>query len=197
MLLTALLGVATYSQVRHVNPAAELRTQVTTLVGTIEKSLGDADSANPLQTDELRDDLLVEIPSAILVFALVLVWANLVVLLRLNPRGLRERLGLDLAVLRRWKAPEWLVWPTIVAGGLTLLDRGWPSDVALNAFKFLMAVYAIQGLSILAFFFDVWNVRGLFRSLLYVVAVMLMMPLLLSLGFFDLWFDFRGKLRQS
>jgi hypothetical protein len=59
-----------------------------------------------------------------------------------------------------------------------------------------MAVYAIQGLSILSFFFDVWNVRGVFRVLAFLAAIFIMMPLLLSLGFFDLWFDFRSKFRQ-
>jgi uncharacterized protein YybS (DUF2232 family) len=71
------------------------------------------------------------------------------------------------------------------------------SDVSLNVFKFLMAIYALQGLSILAFAFDAWRVRGGFRALIYLLAVFFMMPLLLSLGFFDLWFDFRGKFRQS
>ena len=74
---------------------------------------------------------------------------------------------------------------------------GSVSDVAVNLFRFLMAIYAIQGLSILSFFFDVWNVRGVFRGLAFLAGVLLMMPLLLSLGFFDLWFDFRSKFRQS
>jgi len=88
-------------------------------------------------------------------------------------------------------------WPTIAAGGFLILGKGWPADVALNLFKFLMAIYAIQGLSILGFFFDVWKVRGFLRSGAYVIVVLLMMPLLLGLGFFDLWFDFRSKVRQS
>jgi uncharacterized protein YybS (DUF2232 family) len=60
-----------------------------------------------------------------------------------------------------------------------------------------MAIYAIQGLSILSFFFDVWRLKGVFRALGFVIGVVLMMPLVLSLGFFDLWFDFRSKFRQS
>ena len=60
-----------------------------------------------------------------------------------------------------------------------------------------MAIYALQGLSVLSFFFEAWNVRGLFRALIMVAGVLFMMPLVLSLGFFDLWFDFRSKIRQS
>jgi hypothetical protein len=47
----------------------------------------------------------------------------------------------------------------------------------------------------LSFFFDLWNIRGFFRAAGYLVSVFVMMPLLLSLGFFDLWFDFRAKFR--
>ena len=126
-----------------------------------------------------------------------MIWINLVMAVRLNPGGFRDRAGIPLARLKEWKAPEFLVWPAIAAGGILILGKGWPADVALNAFKFLMAIYAIQGLSILSFFFDVWKVRGFLRSGAYVLVVLLMMPLLLGLGFFDLWFDFRSKVRQS
>lgn len=150
-----------------------------------------------LQPAEWKQSVLVELPSAFGVFALVLLWVNVTLLLRINPRGIRGRLGVDNLYFRRWKAPELLIWPTIAAGFFLLKDFGVATDVARNVFKFLMAVFAIQGLSILSFVFDVWNIRGLFRSLGYLVSIFLMMPLLLSLGFFDQWFDFRGKLRQS
>lgn len=147
--------------------------------------------------EEWKQGFMAELPSAVGVFAMILVWVNTVAVLRMNPKGICQRLGIDASYFRRWKAPEYLLWPVIVCGFLLLVDFGIVSTVALNVFKFLMAIYAIQGLSILSYFFDVWNVRGIFRVLAYVLAVFLMMPLLLSLGFFDLWFDFRAKLRQS
>ena len=149
------------------------------------------------ELDQWKQDLLVEFPSAVGVFALVLVWVNTFILLRANPRGIREHLGLNASYMRLWKAPEWLIWPTILTGFFLLVEWGRASDVSLNIFKFLMAIYTIQGLSILSFFFDLWNVRGVFRIVGFVVGVFLMMPLVLSLGFFDLWFDFRAKFRQS
>jgi len=60
-----------------------------------------------------------------------------------------------------------------------------------------MAIYTIHGLSILSFFFDLWNVRGIFRAIGFLISVFVMMPLLLSLGFFDLWFDFRAKFTKA
>jgi hypothetical protein len=168
------------------------------MVDFMGKSINSENSpVNPNDLEEWKQGVIVEFPSAIAVFSLFLVWANLVTLLRVNPNGVREKLGLDAGYLRRWKAPEWLVWPTILTGAFLLFDAGRISDVSLNVFRFLMAVYALQGLSILSFFFDAWNVRGIFRTAGYLAAVFLMMPLLLSLGFFDLWFDFRSKVRQS
>ena len=64
---------------------------------------------------------------------------------------------------------------------------------AINVFKVLMAIYSFQGISILSHFFDLWGLKGIFRMLSYGLALFFMMPLVLSVGFFDLWFDFRGK----
>lgn len=138
-----------------------------------------------------------ELPSVFAVMAMILTWANLMMLLNLNPRGIRNRLGLEPDFFKRWKAPEYLLWPTIVSGFFLVFEVQGVSVVAINFFKFSMAVYAIQGLAILSALLDFWKVRGLFRSLAFIAVVFLMMPLLLGFGFFDTWFDFRGKLRQS
>jgi hypothetical protein len=200
MVATGAAIVLAYSLVRQVNPVIELRALVSQGVDTLAQSLSSETRSNWLggtEPDEWKRNFLIELPSALGVLSLVLVWANLVILLRLNPNGLRERLGLDPGFFRKWKAPELLLWPTIACGFLLVWDTGWPSHIALNAFKFFMAIYAIQGLSILSFLFDVWNVGGKLRTVGFALAIFLMMPLVLSIGFFDLWFDFRAKLRQS
>jgi hypothetical protein len=152
-----------------------------------------------IDPQEWKDNLLIELPSGIVVFGIILIWANLVTVLRLNAGRIRESLGLDSAFFKRWKAPEILLWPTIVGAALMLFAASGTvgATVGINLFKCLMAVYAIQGLSILSFIFDAWHIRGFFRSAAFIMAVFLMMPLVLSLGFFDTWFDFRSKFRQS
>ena len=191
MVLLAVALVGGYSAIHHMNPLVEIKGQVSGWVDQLSQPM------SLTNIDDVKQSVLVELPSALAIFSLVLVWANLTVLLRLNPNHIRESLAIDPAFFRKWKAPEWLVWPTIVTGFFLLVDLGRASDVSLNFFKFFMAIYAIQGMSILSYLFDVWNIRGFFRSLGFIVVIFLMMPLLLSLGFFDLWFDFRAKLRQS
>jgi uncharacterized protein YybS (DUF2232 family) len=199
----ALALVLFYAHLHHLNPWTGLQAEVARVVKSVGQSMstGGLKEVQPLMTepelDEWKENLMTEFPSALAVFALVLVWTNLVALLRLNPGGVREKLGLEPSFFRKWKAPEFLVWPTITSGFFLVFDAGLVSDIALNLFKFLMAIFAIQGLSILSFFFDVWKLKGAFRALGFVIGVVLMMPLVLSLGFFDLWFDFRSKFRQS
>ena len=89
-----------------------------------------------------------------------MLWVNLV---GDHPHGGGRRARAMVSTLpssRTGARPEWLVWPTIATGFGLLVDLGPASDVAINVFKFLMAIYAIQGLSILSFFFDLWNVGG-------------------------------------
>jgi len=195
-------GIGAYSRYYHVSPARELKQQVSTLVDSLAQQMKQADTSSsnrlePADLEEWKESVMTQFPSVLGIFALVLVWANIVVLLRANPAAVRTNLGLGADFVRKWKAPEFLIWPTIASGALLLFDAGPISLVAMNVFRFLMAIYAIQGISVLGFFFEVWGVRRILRWLGYLIALFLMMPLLLSLGFFDLWFDFRSKFRQS
>lgn len=206
LLIMVAIGIAlavVQWQTQGTHPIATFKAEISQILGQLNPP---AESGRPtvdeLDLEEAKENVFRAMPSALAIFSLVMVWLNLSLLIRLNPNSLREKLGLDASYFRRWKTPEYLVWPTILAGGIMLLEgswifQGWVTDGANNVFRFLMALYALQGLSILSFLFDVWNVRGFLRSLGYIASIFLMLPLLLSLGFFDLWFDFRSKLRQS
>ncbi|MCM2276796.1 MAG: YybS family protein [Oligoflexia bacterium] len=193
-------ALAAYSMQARTSPKAWVTDQVTRSVDYLVKSMpaGTDSTLDPAeQAEELRRNVLLELPSGVAILALMMIWANLLILLRLSPGGIRQSLGLDSAFHQKWKAPEWLVWPTIVSGFFLLVEVRNITPVSLNLFRFLMAIYALQGLSILSAAFEAWNIRGIFRSLGFLLAVFVMMPLLLGLGFFDLWFDFRSKFRQS
>ncbi len=200
-----LVGVSlglSYARVHHLNPLHQLKERVSSVVDYFGNStqnpwLNQEGEEDPGLREEFKNSLVLEFPSGVAIFSLITVWSNLLILLGANPNRIREKLGLEPGCLKKWKAPDVLVWPTIVSGALLLLNLNGVSVVALNVFKFLMAIYAIQGLSILSFFFDMWSIRGFLRVLGFSLSVLFMMPLVLSLGFFDLWFDFRAKFRQS
>ncbi len=198
MILASVVGGLIYSQVHHVNPILEFYDRISHFADLMIQSIP-PHSGLFSSTDlaENKHEMLVILPAFMANCALFLVWINLVAVLRMNPCGIREHLGLDAGYLKHWKAPEFLIWPTLFVGFFLVIDFGFVSEIAINVFRFLMAIYAIQGLSILSYFLDLWAVRGFLRWVGFIISVFLMMPLVLCLGFFDLWFDFRSKFRQS
>lgn len=202
MMLTGAALATAYGLMEKVAPWIALRDAVNQSVDYLIANMppGTDQSAlwsNPEEMAEWKRQLIVELPSGVAILTLVMIWANLTAILRSNAAGLRARLGLEPGFFQNWKAPEWMVWPTIVAGFFLIVRVNIVSDVAINVFRFLMAIYAIQGLSILSSLFNAWNIRGMLRTVGFLLIGLLMTPLLLGLGFFDLWFDFRAKFRQS
>lgn len=141
-----------------------------------------------------KRNILEAAPSVILISLLYTVVANLLLLLRLNVQNIRDALGLDAEFFKRWKAPDHMVWPTLAAGFCLVIEIPAVSAVALNLFRVLMAVYLLQGLAIMAALFESWKIKGAFRPLGYALAVTFLLPLVVSLGFFDLWFSFRERI---
>lgn len=120
---------------------------------------------------------------------LLVTWLNMVI-----GSSLRLKATSAWDSYRYWHLPEKLIWLVIVMGTLTLI----PSDfqvVGVNSLILLGLVYCFQGLSILVFFMNRWNVPILLRSLLYVMIVFqsLGTVLLIFIGIADIWLDFRKQ----
>tara|TARA_Y100000590_G_scaffold363930_1_gene421906 strand:+ start:944 stop:1891 length:948 start_codon:yes stop_codon:yes gene_type:complete len=197
MIAWAGMFLAGYSLLVHMAPWKLFESELLVLVEQIQK-LSTAQLPEGLSPKELTQMVLNELPSGIVIFGLIVVWSNLMLLIRTNPVEFQKRSQVSLSFLTEWKTPEWFVWPTIMSGALMFFEvQPWITVVSTNLFKILMAFYALQGLSILAFIFDRLNIFGFLRSLIYLMVFLTMMPLLLGLGFFDLWFDFREKIRRK
>ena len=200
MLFMATFVLLGHAWAHHVSPWEELGRVLSAGLDQTLAALspeGRESLLRSLEPEEWKREFLLEFPSAMAIFGVAVVSVNLVLLLRINPGGLRQRLRVPADFFKKWKTAEGLVWPTILCAALQLFELGWASNVGMNGFKFLMSLYAIQGISILAYLLEAWGVRGPLRFLIFTGAVLLMLPLVLSLGFFDLWFDFRSKVRQS
>lgn len=92
-----------------------------------------------------------------------------------------------------WKANELLVWVVIGAGFSQLLPMGVFRLVGLNVLLVAGTIYLLQGFSIMAFYFDRWNLPKPLRAFLY--ALLLLQQYLalgaVLFGLFDVWVDFR------
>jgi hypothetical protein len=149
----------------------------------------------PLIEEQGRDSLLKEIytefPSAILITLILGLWGNLLFASQFVP-GFLSR-----GFWSGYRNPEWLVAPTLVAAGLFAFGDHALYFIGLNSIKVILVLYGFQGLSIMSSLLNKFKIFGFVRALLFSVAVFLTMPLVLSFGFFDLWFDFRKKFGQS
>ena len=106
----------------------------------------------------------------------------------------RRAAWLSLDQLRDWKGPEPLVWG-LIACGFVLLAPGLDivNGLALNVLLVIAACYFAQGLAIIAFFFHKNKVPRFLRGITYVLIVLqqIFTLMVVGLGLFDLWGDFR------
>jgi uncharacterized protein YybS (DUF2232 family) len=144
------------------------------------------------RTPELVDQLLQLLPGLLFVSLCLIVLVNILFLCRRFPE--RRAQWLSVENFRKWKCPEYLIWPFIACGfALFVPTLEVVGTVAANVILVVGVCYFIQGLAIVAYFFDKNNVPRFLRSATYVLIVFQQMFTLLvaALGLFDLWGDFR------
>jgi uncharacterized protein YybS (DUF2232 family) len=150
--------------------------------------------------EQLRDSPgqeLITLPGMGLFFLLLLCTLPVVALIRWNPKGFLRRTGIPRDFLRKWRSPEWLVWPALFCGAFHVFEVEILSDLARNALIPILLIYFFHGMSILAFFLDSLRLRGPFRVAFYGAAIVFLTPMVVSFGFFDLWFNFRRRNRPG
>lgn len=113
------------------------------------------------------------------------------------------QLGLSLAARSRyripgipfdqWKVPEVWIWGLIFSGAGVLFAKGSLATAALNLLVVMLALYFLQGLAIVKYFFRTRRVSAPLRTLGYILlATLNPLPVLVAgIGVFDLWIDFR------
>jgi hypothetical protein len=123
----------------------------------------------------------------ITVGTLILVWLNLLASRLGMPRGLPK------PTLIHWRSPEQLVWPFIAGVAATLVLNGWWQWAGANVALILAAVYLLQGLAVIGYYFDKKQVPRFNRVAAYSAILILefLIPLVAALGLFDLWLNFR------
>ncbi len=128
-------------------------------------------------------------------FALILAAGAMLINLRVfwrwaGPQRLTYNLFGDLS---RWSASEWLVWLLLASGFGLFIPIGAVSDIALNGFICVAAIYFCQGLAIIGFYFHTLAVPAIVRGIIYFVvfAQPVVAAIVCVAGVFDMWIDFR------
>ncbi len=103
-----------------------------------------------------------------------------------------------LSALSRWKAPNRLVWIFLAAGGLSFMPQTSIRYAGINIFLVASFGYFLQGLAIVSFFFQTRNISPYFRWIFYffIAIQQMLMIAIATMGFADLWIDFRKYLQK-
>ena len=143
------------------------------------------------QIDALNSAFLIVLPGMFIVSYMTTVWLNILII-----KKLLARIGIPLKNmenLNRFKAPDLLVWGVIGLGVLLALPVGAVKYVAVNCLIILMLVYFFQGIAIISFFFQKKGSPAFLKVFCYgLIAVQIyFLILVIGLGFFDNWINFR------
>lgn len=95
--------------------------------------------------------------------------------------------------LNTWKAPEMLVWAAIAGIAMLLLPGTAVKILGLNILLVLMVVYFFQGAAVMNYYLEKKSVPPSLRWLIYAFLAVQQFFLLVivGLGFFDVWANFR------
>jgi uncharacterized protein YybS (DUF2232 family) len=149
------------------------------------------------RTPEIVEIMLQLLPALLFLSFAFIALVNILYLGRRFPE--RRSRWFTLQYLREWKGPEPLVWGLIACGfALFIPDAGVVRPVALNFLLVIGACYFAQGLAVIAYFFHKNKVPRFLRGMTYVLIVFqqIFTLLVVALGLFDLWGDFR-RLRKN
>lgn len=135
--------------------------------------------------------LMTELPSGIFIGMVFCLWVNLLFASQVVPHFLSRSFWAG------YRNPEWLLIPTLLFSLLFALTDHAPYYIGLNGMKLCLAFYGLQGLSIISYALNRYRILGLGRLVIFSFGIFVASPIVIALGFFDLWFDFRKKFGHS
>ncbi len=143
------------------------------------------------QLENIRYVLVRIIPALVVSSTLFVIWTTL-----LMAKPILKHKGLfytDFGSLKLWKPPEFIVWGAIGCGIGLLFPNQTFKIFALNGLIILMTIYFFEGIAIISFYFEKKRFPLMLRFFLYSLIGLQQFILLLviGLGFFDLWLNFR------
>jgi uncharacterized protein YybS (DUF2232 family) len=147
--------------------------------------------------DRIQYALVRIVPSLVTASTLFVSWISL-----LLARPLFQRFALpypEFGSLTTWSTPEKLVWGAIGCGAALMLPANGVKLIGLNGILIFMMIYFLHGIAIVAFFFEKKKFPRMARTLIYtLIAIQHVFALMvIALGFFDLWVNFRKLDKQS
>src|SRR3989339_644214 len=152
--------------------------------------------------ERLVADVIPWLPSMAFATIFIYLWINLFMALQ-NIRAWRFFTPYKYALkeLVYFKVNEYLVWPLIAGLGLVLAGEHFVGKLGMafgqNLLTGLSVFYFLQGFGVLLDFLTHVKIFGFMRSLFTVFTIYLEWRIVVIIGVFDLWFDFRKFLKKN
>lgn len=194
LLLYTNISSATLSQMSEAYVATNLK-----LMTSIYKEMGMSEveiERLAEMTRQVSIFLVRTLPALAATFTLVILWLNM---LLFRAWAARSRIPVGIPEpIRHWKTPDGLVWGLIGCGIAIALPIDAVSIIGKNGVIVLLTVYFFQGMAIVAFYFNKKQIPPMLRVILYTFIFLqqVLIFLIIGLGLFDLWADFR-RLNRS
>ena len=141
--------------------------------------------------EQIHQVLLRITPALVTASTLFVTWSN--TLLAKPLLRSRSLFYPDFGSLKMWKAPEALVWVAIGCALALFIPVTAIKIFGLNGLLVLMMIYFFQGIAIVSFYFEKKRFPRFIRFFLYALIALQQLVLLvvIGLGFFDMWVNFR------
>lgn len=200
--LTALLAAGALFLALTAYTISRERTLSDLMTDYINQSLSIARQLSPElgmdqdMTQKLIASMMIVMPGIFMISFVTTLWLNILIIKKLlKLKGITIK---SIEHLNRYKAPDILVW-AFIACTTTLMIPADPVKIfGINCLIVLMLVYFFQGIAVVSFFFQKKNTPTALKGFCYfLIAVQVyVLILVIGLGFFDNWIDFR-KLSAS
>ncbi len=151
------------------------------------------------KSSDLIQQVIIRImPAMFTTLILFVTWLNILIIKKILKK---EGVVMSwLGILNHWKTPDYLVWLAILTLASVFLPFENIKIIGLNIFIVLLLIYFFQGIAIISFFFSKKKVPFFLRFFIYTLIIIqqLFAFIIIGLGFFDTWFDFRKlNLKQN
>lgn len=149
---------------------------------------------------ELITSTAIQLPSIAGVTVLIFVFVNVLMSAK-SVKSISKFLKIE--NLRKAKLPEKLVWLAIAVGVFYLYSQSEYNKLigvqALGLFFFrtLAVIYFLQGLIIVHLLFASMMGEGLLSVLMFSLLIVFAYMLVVAVGFFDIWFNFRKYIKKG
>lgn len=173
------VATAVHDQVSH---SVDLALSTYSSLGVPENTLALAQA----ERDPVIAGFMEILPAMVVLTGVAVVLANLLLLQAWTDLGRHVN-------LRLWRTPDALIWALILAGFGMFVPAQPVALTARNLFLVILACYFCQGLAIVSYYLDRLRLpRGIRIAGYVLIAVQhLLTAIVLALGVFDLWGNFR------